>query len=393
MEKIITALDIVFFVLILMPVIYLFTFAIFAQKKKTKPYPPAEKNHHFLILFPAYKEDEVIVESVRNFYQQEYPSHFYKVVVISDGMKKETDSALRNLSAMVINAYYENSSKAAALNLAIAEQGDDIFDIVVIMDADNTTTPDFLRRLNDAYDSGILAMQAHRTAKVVKTDVAILDRVSEEINNSIYREGHVRAGLSSALIGSGMAFDYEWFAENISKVTSAGEDKELELLLLEEGIFIDYLHYLYVYDEKVATTPAYYRQRRRWMAVQFDLLGRGIRYLPKAMMTNNIDYCDKLFQWMIPPRIVLTGFILLVSIAWVFMDWTVSLKWWLIFFVLLSAFSLAMPDKLYGPAFKKALMKLPYLFLLTCINLFRIKGANKQFIHTKHGEGRNENSH
>jgi len=386
MESIASVLDLVVFVLILVPVIYLFTFALFAQKRKPVPYPAAEKNHHFLILFPAYKEDKVIVESVRDFYKQNYPSHLYKVVVISDGMKEVTESKLRSLSAGVIKANFENSSKAAALNLAIAERGNNSYDMVVIMDADNITTPDFLSKINDAYDAGILAMQAHRTAKGGNTEVAILDKVSEEINNSIYREGHVRAGLSSALIGSGLAIDYDWFARNIPLVTSAGEDKELELLLLKDGIFIDYLQYLYVYDEKVTTVPAYYKQRRRWMAAQLDLLRKGIRDLPKAVATGNIDYCDKLFQWMIPPRIVLTGFILLVSIAWVLVNWTVSLKWWFIFLMLLSALSLAMPDELYGSPFKKALWKLPVLFILSLVNLFNGRNVNKRFIHTQHGE-------
>jgi len=257
---------------------------------------------------------------------------------------------------------------------------------VAILDADNIVEAAFLQRINDAYDFGIPAMQAHRIAKGGKTDVAILDTVSEEINNSIFREGHVRAGLSSALIGSGMAFDYDWFARHIPMVTSAGEDKELELLLLKEGIYIDYLPDLYVYDEKTTSASAFYRQRRRWIAAQFDLLTRGIRYLPQAIVTGNMDYCDKIFQWMIPPRIVLGGFSFLMGITWVFADWMVSLKWWLVLFLLLSAFSLAMPDELYNASFRKALRKLPVLFFLTVANLFRTKGVNKRFIHTQHGE-------
>jgi len=35
--------------------------------------------------------------------------------------------------------------------------------------------------------------------------LALLDGISEEINNNIFRKGHQTLGLSSALIGSGMA--------------------------------------------------------------------------------------------------------------------------------------------------------------------------------------------
>ena len=386
MESILHIFDFICFLLIFLWMIYLLLFALYAQGRKSKTYPQAGQQHRILVLFPAYKEDKVIVGSVRSFLRQDYPSDLFRVVVISDGMKEETDEQLRQLSVDVLNARFENSSKAAALNLAITKQGDQACDIVVIMDADNIAVSDFLRRINDAYDSGMWAIQAHRKSKGGKTDVAILDTVSEEINNSIFREGHVRTGLSSALIGSGMAFDYDWFARHIPMVTSAGEDKELELLLLKDEIYIDYLSDVFVYDEKTSGTSTFYRQRRRWIAAQIYLLGKGIRYLPQAILSGNIDYCDKIFQWFLPPRIVLAGFIFLVSIVWLFFDWTVSLKWWFALFLLLCALSLAMPDELYNAAFKKALRKLPVLFLFTVVNLFRIKGVNKQFIHTQHGE-------
>jgi len=386
MEKVISILDLIFFLLILLSVSYLLFFAIFSQKKQDSHYRPARKKHRILVLFPAYKEDKVIIDSVRSFLEQDYPLDLFTVAVISDGMRSETNEQLRKLSATVLNANYENSTKAAALNLAIDHYRADSFDLVVVLDADNRSETDFLSRINEVYDSGVLAVQAHRTTQGGNTEVAILDSVSEEINNAIFREGHVHVGLSSALIGSGMAFDFKWFARSIPKVTTAGEDKELELLLLKEEIFIEYLPDLYVYDQKTSTASGYYRQRRRWIAAQFDLLRKGLPYLPKAIFTGNLDYCDKIFQWMIPPRIVLVGFSLLLGVATLFINWTLSIKWWLVLFMLLSAMSLAMPDELYTASFRKALKKLPLLFLLTVINLFRLRGVNKRFIHPQQAE-------
>lgn len=386
MDKIVSIIDFIFFLLILPSVLYLLFFAISKQKKQDTFYRPARKKHRILVLFPAYKEDRVIIDSVRSFLKQDYPTELFSVVVISDGMSKETDEQLRQLSAVVLNANYVNSTKAAALNLAIEHYGNSSFDIVAIMDADNITQEDFLTKINDAYDSGMYAVQAHRTAKGGDAEVAILDSVSEEINNAIFREGHVRAGLSSALIGSGMAFDYKWFARSISKVSTAGEDKELELLLLKDEIFIDYLSDLYVYDQKTSTASGYYRQRRRWIAAQFDLLRKGLPYLPKALSSGNLDYCDKIFQWLIPPRILLVGLPILFGIMMLFINWRNSIKWWMLLFLLMAALSMAMPDELYTASFKKALRKLPLLFLLTVINLFRLRGVNKKFIHKQQEE-------
>lgn len=386
MMSVLYTLDIFFFILTFVAVLYLLVFALLAQKKKPEPYPPAKKQHRILVLFPAYKEDKVIVQSVRSFLGQEYPRALYRVVVISDNMQPETDEALRQLEVEVNNARFENSSKAAALNLAIRKQGDREYDIVVIMDADNIVGTHFLQKINDAYDFGIQAIQAHRTSKKGTTEVAILDAASEEINNAIFRKGHARVGLSSALSGSGMAFDYNWFVRRIPAVFTAGEDKELELLLLKDEIFIDYLDDVLVYDEKIATTSGFYRQRRRWIAAQFDLLWKSFRYLPRAISASNLDYCEKVIQWMIPPRVVMAGYIFLVGIVWLIFDWTLSLKWWGALFLLLCALSIAMPDELYNASFKKALRKVPILFVLSAINMFRTKGVNKRFIHTRHGE-------
>ena len=386
MITVLHTLDILFFILTSAAVLYLLIFALLAQRKKPESYPLARKQHRVLVLFPAYKEDKVIVESVRSFLEQEYPRELYRVVVVSDKMQPETDEALKQLPVELINARFENSSKAAALNLAIEQQGDREYDIVTIMDADNIAAPDFLQKINDAYDFGIQAIQAHRTSKGGATDVAILDAASEEINNAIFRKGHARIGLSSALSGSGMAFDYNWFVRRIPAVFTAGEDKELELLLLKDEIFIDYLADVLVYDEKIATTSGFYHQRRRWIAAQFDLLWKSFRYLPRAILTSNVGYCEKVIQWMIPPRVVMAGYIFLVGIVWLIFDWTLSLKWWGALFLLLCALSIAMPDELYNASFKRALRKTPVLFVLSVINMFRTKGVNKKFIHTRHGE-------
>lgn len=79
----------------------------------------------------------------------------------------------------------------------------DAYDIVVVMDADNITTSNFLSEMNRAYDFGLPAIQARRTGKNLNTDVAMLDAVSEEINNGIFRSGHNAVGLSASLSGSG----------------------------------------------------------------------------------------------------------------------------------------------------------------------------------------------
>ena len=235
-----------------------------------------------------------------------------------------------------------------------------------------------------------MAVQAHRTAKNRDTDTAVLDAASEEINNAIFRRGHVALGLSSALIGSGMAFEYKWFRDNIARCTTSGEDKELEALLLRQGIYIDYIDGLRVLDEKVQGEGAYYNQRRRWIAAQFYALGSAVRQLPGAIAAGNLDYCDKLLQWCLPPRILLMGLVPLWTAAMTVFDPLGSIKWWIVLLLLLFALALALPDEQTDRQLGRALRRMPVLFLLTAANLFRLRGTKDKFIHTEHtGAGGN----
>ena len=346
-------------------------------------YPTANKQHKFAILFPAYKEDRVILPVVESFLQQHYPQELYKVIVISDHMQETTNERLAQLPITLLKANYENSSKAKALNFAMNHFGRDEFDAVVILDADNIVDTNFLLEINKVFDAGVQAIQAHRTAKNRNTDIAVLDGLSEEVNNSIFRRGHVRLGISSALIGSGMIFNYQWFHDNVKHLVTTGEDKELEVLLLKQRIFIEFLDEVYVYDEKTQGEKGFYNQRRRWLATQFAQWGRVFKDLPQAILSGNIDYSDKLIQWMLPPRLILFGGIIVMGSIMQIIDWPLALKWWALFLIMGVTLCLAIPDKLVDDRFKKSINKLPLLFIMMVVNLFRMKGMNKKFVNTE----------
>lgn len=384
--SIIDNIDSFFFFVLGLSVAYLFFFAVIALRKRQDEYPPAKKLHRFVVLFPAYKEDAVIENAIVSLLQQNYPKDKYDIIVISDRMQEETNQRLERLPINVLKVNFENSTKAKALNFAIQNTKAENYDMVVIMDADNTVEPSFLQKINNAYYSGALAIQTHRMAKNQNTTTAILDAVSEEINNSIFRKGQVRIGFSSALIGSGMALDYKWFIKHINQISSTGEDKELEAMLLKENIFIEYLEHVHVYDEKTQKDSVFYNQRRRWMASQLNSLKNNIANLPYALVSGKLDYANKIIQWMMLPRIILLGFIPIFSLFVLPIDWMWAIKWWGLELVLIISLSLAVPDYLVTDQFKKAIWKAPKLFVLMTINLFRLKGANKEFIHTEHGD-------
>lgn len=392
-------IDWILFTLLALCVCYLLLYAIASKFYRTPRFPEARTLRRFIVFFPAYKEDRVIASSVRSFLQQDYPRELFDIIVISDQMQPATNEDLRSLPIRLLTANYKDSSKAKALTMAVDSISDEHYDIVVIMDADNLTSPDFLAEVNRAFDSGIKSVQAHRTGKNLNTDISILDGISEEINNGIFRSGHNALGLSAALSGSGMAFEADWFRQNVRLLETAGEDKELEVLLLQQRIHTVYLPQIPIYDEKTQKEEAISNQRKRWIAAQFGILRSSLLSLPKAIGQGNLDYCDKILQWMLPPRLIqlagVFGLTLVITIIGIWLslqgtatghEWTIAVKWWILSAAQIAAMTLPIPGHLFNKQLGKAVLRIPMLALTTIGNLFKLKGAYKKFIHTEHGE-------
>ena len=336
----------------------------------------------FLILYPAYKEDRVIINAVEQFILQDYPEDHYKLVVISDHMEPETNEFLNRYPITVLTPSFEKSSKAKAMQYAINEVKGN-FDNVVILDADNVVRPTFLSQLNilcSVYD----AIQCHRCAKNADNDVAVLDGASEEINNTIFRKAHNRLGLSSALIGSGMCFDYELFKENVFKLSTAGEDREMEALLLHQEVFIKYAPDIHVFDEKVSNQDNFQRQRMRWMTAQVQSLLSNLPKIPKAILNGKINFVDKTIQQALIPRSILIVLLAGISIFMTLFMPTWSEKWWVLFALLAIALYIVLPKELRSQSFKKVL-SIPGLVLRMLKNVLHMDRKNTDFIHTQHG--------
>ena len=344
---------------------------------------PESPESTFLVLFPAYSEDRVIVGSVKKFLFQNYPQDKYHVAVISDHQQESTERLLSDLPVTVLHPVFEKSSKAKALQYAISEVSGQ-YDYVVVLDADNIVETDFLHRLNILLKEGYKAVQCHRCAKNSDSSVSVLDGVSEEINNTLFRKAHNLIGLSSALIGSGMCFDYSWFSSHVTKLTTAGEDRELEVFLLREGIYIKYADNILVFDEKVSSADNFQRQRQRWMSAQVNCFLSMLRHLPEAFVRLNVNYVDKTVQQMLVPRSMLLLFLLFMSLVMSAAAPWWSIKWWSLLVLTGLSLFLAIPARLRTKSVFSKVGTLLRLSIKMARNVRHIDHKNEDFIHTDH---------
>lgn len=372
---------------------YVLIFAIAGHTYKKRAIMTKSKLNKIAVFMPAYKEDNVIVEVAKNALKQQYPPSFYDVIVIADSLQKNTLDELNDLPIKVVEVAFEKSTKTKALNAAM-NQLKKSYDYALILDADNVMEPQFLIKVNDAFNQGHQVVQGHRKAKNLNTSFAMLDAASEEINNHIFRKGHSALGLSSGLIGSGMAFKYGLFKEIMSTIQAVGGfDKELEFELAKRKIHVEYLQDAVVLDEKIQKASDFSTQRRRWIATQFVYFRKYYKQGFKELMQHkNMTFFDKVVQMILPPRVLLLGFTFLTTILYgtkelIFdMNSQVSAWFWIVNFgMLVLAFALSFPRSLYTISVLRSVASLPSAFLRMTLLLFRLKGANRKFIHTAHG--------
>lgn len=355
-------IDWILFAIIAATVLYLSVFAIASLYSRRHSIPRTKKQNRFVILIPSYKQDKVIEQTVISILSQAYPQRMFDVTVISDHQDEMTNMRLAQYPITLLTPNFAESAKAKSLQYAILNLPEfKIYDIVLLLDADNIVEQDFLQKVNDAFEAAATkAIQLHRISRNRDTATARMDSIFEEINNAIFRKGHINLGFSSALAGSGTAYDFAWFKTNVMKTKTAGEDKELEALLLRQEFFIDYFDDIYVYGEKKRSTSKLNEQRGRWASQQFKNFVRNIKFLPGAIFRKQYDLADKIIQWMLMPRIAMVAIMILMSVILPFIHMTIVLKWWFLASFTLFIFALVTPDYLVEEMWDKTFLRSPF---------------------------------
>jgi len=385
------------FIVFSIPVLYFLFFSITSLffRQKNWNWESASTKRPVTVIFPAYQEDAVILNSAGAALKHQSNLAEIEVLVIADGLQPETIATLREQGARVEEIINTEGTKAAALTFAMQFLSESTQEMIVL-DIDNVMQDGFVDYiLSTKLVKGLQIVQGHRTAKNQNTPYAVLDAISEELNNSIFRRGHRVVGLSSALIGSGFICDVALFKnEFVGHVKSKGEDKEFELRLLENRIQIGYDDRAVVYDEKVQRSDAFYRQRKRWMAIQRDLKREGIlNALKNRRHLLNIEYINKIYQLMIPPKIITIGVITFGMMASQLLYYffptgetkIVQLSWLALFSALILSGIISFPlQYLNKKMLLKAIVHLPIVLFLMIKARLNLKKIGSDFVHTKH---------
>ncbi|MCX2745871.1 glycosyltransferase family 2 protein [Mangrovivirga sp. M17] len=334
-------------------------------------------------MIPAYREDEIILHTAEEAVAHNFKNGTFEVVVIADKLKDDTIEKLRERGANVVEVFFERSTKTKSINKALDTIKEE-YDRILILDADNVMREGCLDEISRYLDAGYYAVQGHRTAKNRDSSFALLDSISEEINNHVFRKGHRALGFSSALIGSGMAFKYDFFKEIMhGNEEMGGEDKEAEFRIIGRRKKIAYADDAIIYDEKVSNADVFAKQRTRWIAGQFYFFRDHFLPAFRNLFKGNFDYFEKFLQSFIPPRVILLGVLPVLALLSILIDSKISWYYWVILLIIfLIANLIAIPKRFYNKDFLSAAMQLPKAIYAMMTGIFGVTKAHKTNFHT-----------
>lgn len=382
--------DAIFFLLLAIPVAYLFVYALASLQKYRNRYPASKKQHRFLVLFVALKNGEEVIESINHFFDtQNYPRDKYDVAVAATQLPEEDLNTLLQMPVNIVVPDKEYCTKIYAIQQVMERYSHNEYDAITIFNSDNKIVPKALEYFNDAYYSGCDAIQAHRMTENLNTNIAILSATSEEINNHLFRKAHTALGFSSALIGSGMMFDFEMFQRLMPRLKGSDFTKAMEIELLKENIYTEYMEEVVCYCKKKEETSEYSKERQRWLSAEYQSKATAMMQFPLAFLQGKWDLCEKLFQWLMPSRLLLIAYIILGAVIMTLANWPLSIKWYVLLGILLFSYLMALPEGEVSRRFRKAFWSLPVLIVASAFSHVARLSRKKKETKSPKNEDRN----
>jgi len=279
--------------------------AIIVALRPTQPIttPPATR---FVILVPAHNEAAVIARLLASLRQLEYPRQLFTTLVIADNCEDETVAIARAWGARTLERASEmERAKGYALRFALEQlaTAGERYDAYIIVDADSTLAPTFLREMDATLRGGALVAQGqYRVLNAGEGWAVGLRAVAFALINHVRPLGRSLFGLSAGLKGNGMAFNRAVIARFGWAAYSLTEDVEHHIALINAGIRVAYVPRAIVAGEAPKDLRQSGSQQRRWERGRIELTrAHGLSMLGGFLRTGDLARLDVALESLTPP--------------------------------------------------------------------------------------------
>ncbi len=235
----------------------------------TRKFKKAKNYHKYAIIVAARNEENVIGNLIESVRIQHYPEDKLDIFVVADNCTDNTAKIARENGAVCYERFdSEHRTKGYALQYLVEcirrDYGIDSYEGYILFDADNLLAPDYLERMNDAFDAGEKIVTSYRNTKNFG-DNWISASYGVHWLRTVRNEHRPRSlfHLATRIQGTGFLFSHELIKDGWNW-TSLTEDRAFCADAVAKGYKISYNHDAVFYDEQPVSFKIAMRQRIRW---------------------------------------------------------------------------------------------------------------------------------
>lgn len=387
MEVLIQIFTVLFYILsgiiafyFLLPAFLFIAYYLKGGLKKKFSYNKDGQQFEFAAIITAHQDGRFIEPLVDSFLKQRYKN--FKVYVVAD----DCDISGMNFTderIVVLKPDVALHSKIKSIQHAIDNFRSEP-DVMIIFDSDNLVHPDYFLNLAGYFQQGFKVVQTHMLSKNTDTTYSQLDSVGHIYYTFFERKSKMALGLSSSILGLGIALDYKLYKEINYKNTVGGFDKKLQArmaMLVKQIAFADDV---IVYDEKVEDAAVMEKQRTRWIWSYFSHIKDSWKLTMHGFKTFNLGRILLGASMLRPPMIILMSLLFLVLVATFFINPSLLFVWAGIIVLYVLIFILTVATQSYQKGMMQSLRFIPLLIVSQFKSLLKIKKAKNNFLKTEH---------
>lgn len=257
---------------------------------------PKEKNNKgkFAILIPARDESKVIEELLNSILNQTRKINSDDVYVIVEEESDKTVEIVKNKNMNIIFRHdLTKKRKGYALDDAIKEilEQKKHYDAYFIFDADNVLDKDYIKNMEEAYESGYDIGIGYRNTKNGNDSViAAASSLTFSMINTLGNEHKMKCNNTLTISGTGFYIKGD-IVEKLGgyPFNSLTEDYELTLYATLNDLTTTYVKDAIFFDEQPVKYNITINQRTRWIKGFFEARKKYIPLLLKKEINKNFS--------------------------------------------------------------------------------------------------------
>jgi cellulose synthase/poly-beta-1,6-N-acetylglucosamine synthase-like glycosyltransferase len=281
-------------------VLYPYTLKLFRKKYAQIPNMPESNWPKVAVMIPAYNEEKVIGEKVRNCLEQDYPVDKLLIMVGSDGSKDRTDEIVESIkdSRLKLIRLGGRNGKPMVLNQLVEQSGD--ADVVVISDANILWDKQALKMACRHFaDPKVGVVSAGRYALTDKTDELAAEEQFYTSHENSLKVLETQVGGMSGGLGMLLAIRKELYQPFTPG--SANDDVTPMLWATLKGYRNVWEMYAKAYERSGQSFREEFRRRIRISVGNFQTLFRYFCVLsPRYGISAYTYFSHKVIRWVFP---------------------------------------------------------------------------------------------